>query len=80
MNEIVICMGSSCYSRGNADLLGVLEKWIEKNNRNEQVFLKGCLCMESCSNGPHIRINGKIYENASLDTVIEALEWNGARV
>lgn len=69
--EIEICMGSSCYSRGNATVLDVLEKYIEQNALSETVQLKGRLCLEECSCGPNITINGKGYSELNPDKVIK---------
>jgi NADH:ubiquinone oxidoreductase subunit E len=59
--EIIICMGSSCHSRGNRANVEIARDFIEDNSIEGDVKLSGCLCMDECSRGPVISINGKRY-------------------
>ena len=59
--EIIICMGSSCHSRGNRENVRIARDFIAENSIGGSVKLTGCLCMEECSRGPVISINGKRY-------------------
>jgi len=53
--EIVICLGSSCFARGN----GLADK----------VFFKGDHCFGECSSGPNLKIGGKIYTQISEENI-----------
>ena len=55
---IELCMGSSCYSRGNRTLVQELNDAIDRRAWTELVQVKGCLCHNACSSGPHVQING----------------------
>jgi len=61
---IEICMGSSCFARGNRELVPLIKEFIEKNKLDCKLQLKGCLCQQNCKNGPNVKINGKAF---SLD-------------
>jgi NADH:ubiquinone oxidoreductase subunit E len=60
-NTIVICMGSSCFARGNDLNLRIIEKYLRTKGLEEKVFLKGTLCEGECTRGPVIIINGKPF-------------------
>lgn len=76
MNTLVVelCMGSSCFARGNAKALGYLESHIEKNGLADRVELTGHLCLGTCSQGPNIRIGGKLFTSVRPDQVVALLE------
>lgn len=77
MDKIVIriCMGSSCFSRGNNKTVEILEDFIEKNKTNVPVDIQlfGSLCMDKCSKGPILIINDKVYEGVTPDSAIDLL-------
>ncbi|MGD9638709.1 MAG: (2Fe-2S) ferredoxin domain-containing protein [Alphaproteobacteria bacterium] len=71
---VSICMGSSCFARGNLDNLELIEEFIKKNDLSSKVELVGCRCENACSKGPNIRINGKIYHNADIGSIIDIIK------
>jgi NADH:ubiquinone oxidoreductase subunit E len=80
MNNLVVelCLGSSCFARGNAKALAILESYIEEHGLASRVELAGHLCLGSCSQGPNIKIGGVLHSAVKPDQVIplvrEALE------
>jgi len=62
-----ICLGSSCFSRGNRDVVQFIKEYLKKNHLDDKVVFKGARCLGHCSNGPNLIINGKIIEGVSLD-------------
>jgi len=48
---ITICMGSSCFSRGNNHNLKIIQDFL-KDSGGADLFLTGALCREQCSKGP----------------------------
>jgi NADH:ubiquinone oxidoreductase subunit E len=70
--EMQICLGSSCFSRGNKDVVTFIREYLRKNHLDDKVIFKGARCMGHCSNGPNLNLNGVIIENVSL-LEIEAL-------
>ena len=71
---VELCMGSSCFARGNAKALEYLEAYIESNNLAKFVELTGHLCLGTCSAGPNIKIDGNLFQNVSPDAVVELLQ------
>jgi len=68
-----ICMGSSCFSRGNNKTLALIQEYIENNNLNERVELIGSLCEGQCSSGPHIIVDDRKYDNITPEAAIEII-------
>lgn len=71
--EIKICMGSSCFARGNADNLEFIENYIKENNLDAQIELYGARCENICDKGPNIMINDKVYNNITQEKIVELL-------
>lgn len=74
MTVIKVCLGSSCYVRGNNKTLEFLEDYIAKNNKDLSVELIGCRCTNLCQDGPNVFINDKKYSNLSSEQLIKVLE------
>jgi NADH:ubiquinone oxidoreductase subunit E len=72
--EIKICMGSSCFSRGNKQSLQVIQKYLKDHQLERDVFLKGNHCFGDCSSGPVMKIGAKVYEQITQDNILEILE------
>ncbi|MDR3197410.1 MAG: NAD(P)H-dependent oxidoreductase subunit E [Planctomycetaceae bacterium] len=64
--KIVVCLGSSCFARGNDEIICVIEEYLLKNNYCDEVDLEisGSLCQECCADGPNVLVNGTIYNHA----------------
>lgn len=73
-HEIKVCMGSSCFARGNLENLNLIENYIKNNNLDAQVELIGALCEEKCASGPHIYIDGKNYDEVDEEKLNKILE------
>jgi NADH:ubiquinone oxidoreductase subunit E len=67
--EIVICLGSSCFARGNKTLLKIIQRYINQHGLTDKVFFKGDHCFGVCSSGPNIKIGGKIYNQVSEENI-----------
>ena len=74
MNEIKICMGSSCYARGNDENIETLENYINEHKEDSKIELIGLRCTNKCEKGPIIIINGKEYCNISYLELKKILE------
>lgn len=72
--EMTLCMGSSCYARGNGSNLAVLEEYIETHRLDAQVILSGSRCEGSCSEGPNLTVNGKRYAHVDRETLLQILK------
>jgi len=73
-NCIKICMGSSCYSRGNRENLEQIERYLSKLQISCTIDLRGSRCEGLCSEGPNIEINGRLFGGVSIEAVDKLLE------
>ncbi|MDO4550637.1 MAG: redox-sensing transcriptional repressor Rex [Planctomycetia bacterium] len=73
MRKIVICMGSSCFARGNEENLRIIENFIEEKKLDTQIELSGKCCVEDCANGPNIIIDDICYHRVNKETLIDLL-------
>jgi len=72
--NIEICLGSSCFSRGNRELVQVIRDYLRKNHLSDKVVLKGARCMNRCSEGPFVIINGKIFTSIGVQDIEKILD------
>lgn len=71
--EITICLGSSCFSRGNRKIVHAIEGFLASHNLKEKVFFHGAHCFSNCANGPIMKMNEDVFENINEMNVIEIL-------
>jgi len=72
--EIKICLGSSCFSRGNKQTLLVIQRYLKDHQLERDVILKGNHCFSNCNSGPVLQIGKKVYEQVNSENVLELLE------
>jgi NADH:ubiquinone oxidoreductase subunit E len=72
--EMQICLGSSCFSRGNKDVVNFIREYLRKNHLDDKVIFKGARCMGLCSNGPNLNINGVTIEGVTISGIESILE------
>jgi NADH:ubiquinone oxidoreductase subunit E len=74
--EITICMGSSCFARGNEKNLEIIEQFLAERQLEDEVNLQlGCsLCRGNCSIGPNIKINDLEYHKVDPGMMYEILK------
>lgn len=71
---IKVCMGSSCFARGNMNNLEYIEKFISDNNLDTKIELVGEHCQNKCENGPHIFVDGVAYDEVDEEKLKSILE------
>ena len=76
VKKIRICLGSSCYTRGNADNLDIIKAFIDEHQIDCQIDFRGHLCCEKCNRGPVIEIDQTVYEGVSPSSVRKILQEN----
>lgn len=83
-HHITLCMGSSCFARGNAENVQTIEAFISDNGLDASlggtVELTGTLCKECCTEGPVIVIDGVTHHHvspAALPGLLAALLRDG---
>jgi NADH:ubiquinone oxidoreductase subunit E len=67
-------MGSSCFSRGNKDVVAFIRDYLKKNHLDDKVVFRGARCMGRCSNGPNLTVNGVTFEGVTLAKIEAILE------
>jgi len=72
--EIKICLGSSCFSRGNKQTLQIVQKYLKDHHLERDVILKGNHCFSKCSSGPIMKIDDKVYEQVTAENIMQILE------
>ncbi len=72
--EMQICLGSSCFSRGNRDVVAYIRDYLKKNHLEDRIIFRGARCMNLCSKGPNLRINERIIQEVTLSKIEFILE------
>lgn len=72
--RIKICMGSSCFRRGNRMNLEFIETYLEEHDCVADVELVGSRCEEKCRMGPNLEINGQMYHGVNQEMLAELLQ------
>jgi NADH:ubiquinone oxidoreductase subunit E len=78
---IEICMGSSCFSRGNPENLRAVRDYLATQGLAATVRVAGHLCEDQCSEGPNLRVNGRVFRGvtpAGVKALLDA-ELKGGR-
>ena len=75
MKEIVICLGSSCFARGNAKNVEVAEAFLKEHNLQDDasIDVRGGLCCDRCADGPNVVIDGKVYSHVDPNAMQDIL-------
>ncbi len=71
--EIVICLGSSCFSRGNKEIVNIIKAYIKDNQLEDKINFHGCHCFSKCSEGPILKVNEKIHTEISTQNILNIL-------
>ncbi|HSV76799.1 MAG TPA: (2Fe-2S) ferredoxin domain-containing protein [Bacteroidales bacterium] len=72
--EITVCMGSSCFSRGNKKNLEVITDYLRETGQSHQAVLKGSHCLGKCVEGPILKINNNQFSHVDESNVVAFLE------
>lgn len=87
--EVCVCVGTNCFMKGSQDLLRKMMDYVTENKledivgfegQEEMVDVKATFCFERCDRGPVARVNDKIIEFATFDSIREALDAEVARI
>lgn len=71
---VEICMGSSCFARGNNITAKELQKVIKERGWGDVVKIKGVLCQDSCKDGPIVIQNNIKYKHIDMASLLDAIE------
>ena len=73
-HRIMICLGSSCYSRGNADNLSAIKSFIELHDLDADIDFRGHLCNETCNRGPVIHLDDTVHQEVTQSSIHNILD------
>ncbi|MGI6320230.1 MAG: (2Fe-2S) ferredoxin domain-containing protein [Bacteroidales bacterium] len=71
--EIFICMGSSCFSRGNKENHRRIVQYVKSNNLESKISFRGKHCVGKCAEGPIIIVNGQEYTKVAPEDIMYIL-------
>ncbi len=71
--EITICLGSSCFSRGNKNTLRIIDEFLKENQLKDRVHFRGNHCFGRCEAGPVLKINDRLLERVDGKAAVQAL-------
>lgn len=72
--ELIICLGSSCFARGNKQIVHVIKQFLEEHNLSHKVVFKGKHCFGNCEHGPGITIDDRLFEHIDENKILSILE------
>ncbi len=72
--KVVICLGSSCYSRGNAKTLEIVKDYLAMNQLIDQTDFRGKLCSNNCNHGPVLSIGDQKHLDVNESNIIKILD------
>ena len=72
--NITVCLGSSCFARGNEEHLSFIEQYVRENSMKAKIDISGSRCEGKCAQGPNITINGALYSNITREKLKEILD------
>jgi NADH:ubiquinone oxidoreductase subunit E len=75
--EIVICLGSSCFARGNSHNLADINAYVQSHGLNATIRMTGELCRDECLQGPNLSIGGETYHGVTSAKLHELLQQLG---
>lgn len=71
--NITVCMGSSCFARGNQQNLAFIEAFVKTHDLEADIDLAGARCEGKCAHGPNVVINGVEYNSVTEEKLEEIL-------
>jgi NADH:ubiquinone oxidoreductase subunit E len=77
--EIVICLGSSCFARGNSQNLAVIEEFVASHNLKASIRMSGKLCQDDCKLGPNLTVAGKTHHEVTPAKLRQILQQFATR-
>jgi len=72
--ELVVCMGSACFSRGNLKTLELIQGYLKDHRLEREVAVTGTLCQDRCRQGPNVNLQGECFCGLEPKAVLELLE------
>jgi NADH:ubiquinone oxidoreductase subunit E len=71
--KLTICMGSSCFARGNRLVLDAVQELSISKGLETRLELMGSRCEGQCRVGPNVRVDGELHQGVDAKKVLELL-------
>ncbi|MFP4622423.1 MAG: NAD(P)H-dependent oxidoreductase subunit E [Bacteroidales bacterium] len=72
--ELIICLGSACFSRGNRDAVNTIKNYIKEHQLEDKIYFRGCHCMNKCQDGPNLKFEDKIFSGVNSGRLLYVLD------
>lgn len=77
-HKIQICMGSSCFSRGNGLNAEILQRLVADGKLKAElsdIEVSGTLCEGLCKEGPIVVVDGFVHRGVTATTLPDLLSF-----
>lgn len=74
--QMKICLGSSCFARGNKQILKKIKAFIAQHQLEDKIDFRGSHCFDKCQHGPNLTIEGTFFHKISADNIDTILKEN----
>jgi NADH:ubiquinone oxidoreductase subunit E len=74
LQEITVCVGSACHLRGSNEIIEFLKEELKKYQLENRIILKGCFCMERCTEGVNVKVGQEVFSITSIDAMREIFD------
>jgi len=72
--ELVVCMGSACFSRGNVRTLDLIQRYLKEHDLDRTVQVTGTLCQDRCREGPNLTVQGQCFCGLEPRAILDLIE------
>lgn len=72
--DLQMCLGSSCFSRGNKKIVKVIQEYILEHDLSGKANFHGGHCFSKCEQGPTLLVNGEYHHRLTEESVIRILD------
>ena len=72
--EVIICLGSSCFARGNRKTVKLINDYLKYHNLLGMVHFHGGHCFGRCDKGPVLKIKQDFNEKLASESVNALLD------
>ena len=67
--EVIICLGSSCFARGNRKTVKLINDYLKNHNLMGLVHFHGSHCFGRCDKGPVLKLGEEFNEKLASESV-----------
>ncbi len=73
--KLTLCLGSSCFARGNQKTLDVIRAYLDAHHLVDEVDLEltGALCQGQCNDGPVLIVDGEVHRHVDGGVALDIL-------